>query len=303
MTNGKMDSITFKTGEGKEYHLEIDQLNPNILSAGSPGRIKKITKFLDKTKTQEGSRGMTVVHGEYQGLPVSAFPTGMGPASAAVVVPEAIEAAEGSVTLLRLGTAGGLQSYVSVGDIVVPVGVIRDEGTTSAVVGSEFPSVTDPELVPIIISEVENQGFELGEDLWTGIVHVKDDLYFKEAPHFSPSREIMEPKLKSYRRMGALSSSMEFSVYTIMRDFYEGRRKDNIIVGALLAIIAEAREEESIEVNKKIKEKLEKDMIKSGLNILRIVDKLRKGKETGINFEKILRKMIISPTRHKLENK
>lgn len=295
-----MSSITFKTGDGKEYHLEVEKMNPNILSAGSPGRVRKIAEYLENTEIQEGSRGMTVVHGEYEGIPISAFPTGMGPASAAIVVPEAIEVAEGSVTLLRLGTAGALQPYVSVGDIVVSIGAVRDESTTSAVVGSEFPSVANPELVPVIVGVAENNGYELGEDLWTGIAHVKDDLYFKETPHLSPSREMVEPKLKSYKRMGVLSSSMEFSVYTIMRDFYKGQREDNILVGALLGIIAEAEERESIKVDKETKKELEKSMIKTGLDILKTTNYLKKGKETEINFEEIIRKLITSPPRSKL---
>lgn len=297
-----MTSITFKTNDGKEYHLETDHLNPNLLSAGSPGRIKKIANYLDDVETQEGERGMTIVHGNYKNIPISAFPTGMGPASAAIIVPEAIEAAEGPLTLLRLGTAGALQSYVEAGDIVVSTGSIRDESTTESVVGSEYPSIADPELVPVMIGVAEEFGYDLGDNLWTGIGHVKDDLYFKETPHLSPSKENNESKLNSYRRMGALSSSMEFSVYTILRDFYEGKSKNSILVGALLAIIAEAEEDESVKVEKETKTKLEKDLIKIGLRVLKATHNLREGKEINLNFEKIIRKMIQSPTRFESKN-
>lgn len=296
-----MERITFRTGEGKEYHLEVDHINPNILSAGSPGRVRKIADFMDDTEVQEGSRGMTVVHGEYEGIPVSAFPTGMGPASAAIVLPEAIEAAEGPVTLLRLGTAGSLQPHMGVGDMAVSVGAIRDEGTTTAAVGLEFPSFANPELVPVLIAAARKHGYELGENLWTGINHVKDDLYFKETPRFSPSRERMEPRLKSYERMGALASEMEFSVYTILRDFYEGRREGNIQVGAFLAIITEPEEDESVEVDKKTKKRLEKDMIKSGLDALKLTDDLRKGKEIEEDFGQIISSMIGAPSRFELQ--
>ncbi len=298
-----MTSITFKTENGKEYHLETDHINPNILSAGSPGRVKKITRYLENVEKKTGDRGLTIVNGEYKNIPISALPTGMGPASTAIILPEVIEAADGPLTLLRLGTAGALQSYIKAGDIVVSTGSIRDESTTEAVVGSEYPSLTNPEIIPVIVAISEKFGYKLGEELWTGLGHVKDDLYFKETPHISPSKEKMEPKLKSYRRMGALSSSMEFSVYTILRDFYEGERKENIIVGALLAIIAEARERESVHVDRKTKKKLEKDLIKIGLEVLKTVHNLRNGKETNLDFEKIIRKMIQSPTKFELEKR
>ncbi|KXB05538.1 hypothetical protein AKJ49_00575 [candidate division MSBL1 archaeon SCGC-AAA382A03] len=286
------DSITFKTEGGKEYHLKIDRMNSNILSAGSPGRVQKIAKYLDKSEIQEGSRKMTVVHGKYQKLPISAFSTGMGPASAAITVPEAIEAAEDPITLLRIGTAGSLQSHVKAGDIVIGTGAIRDESTTTAVVDSEYPSIANSELVPIMIAAAEKHGFEMKENLWPGITHVKDDLYFKETPHFSPSRDRMEPKLQSYREMGALSTSMEFSVYTIMRDFYKYQKKRDISVGLFLGIVAETKKKHSVKVDKKTKKKLENDMIKIGLDTLQITNDLRKGKKTDIDFEEIIRKLI-----------
>ncbi len=296
-----IDSITFGSGDEKQYHLEIDEINPNILSAGSPGRVKKISDFLEGAEIEEGERGLTVVHGEYHDVPVSAFATGMGPASAAITLPEAIEAADGPITLLRLGTAGALQPHVEPGDIVVPTGAIRDESTTSAVVASEFPAFSSPEILPIILDVAESHDYEFEKDLWTGTIHVKDDLYFKESPHHSPSREIMEPRLKSFRRMGAISSSMEFSVYSIMRDFYEGRREGKILTGALLAIIAKALEGEHVKVDEKVKEKLEEDMIEIGLHVLKSTRDLIDGEDTDIDFERIIGKMISGSTRYGLQ--
>ncbi len=298
-----MKPITFKTASGKAYHLEVDKLNPNILTAGSPGRVRKIAKHLKKAKIEEGDRGFTVVHGEYQGLPVSAFPTGMGPASTAVVIPEALEVTKGPVTLLRLGTAGALQPFVGIGDLVISSAAIRDEGTTRAAVGPEYPALADPELVPVMAAVSEQHGYELWKNLWVGVGHVKDDLYFVETPQFSPATEFMTPKLESYKRMGALASSMEFSVYCIMRDFYEGRRDDQILTGELLGILATAEEEESVDVSKVDKPKLERDMIKIGLDTLVLVDKLRNGKKVDVDLGGVIAKMIKAPARFKLAKK
>ncbi len=295
-----MDSITFKTDTGKEYHLETDRMHPYILSAGSPSRVEKIAEYLESSKIEEGDRKLTVVHGRYEGLPVSAFTTGMGPASASIVIPEAIERSEGDITMLRLGTAGALQPYVESGDIVTATGAIRDEGTTEAAVGSEFPSFASPELVPIIIAAAEKHGYEFEENLWAGIIHVKDDLYFKETPQFSPSKESLESRLEAYKRMGALSSSMEFSVYTVMRDYYEARRAGNIKVGALLAIVSEAREGSHVQVDKDAKGKLETDMIKIGLDVLKLADDLRSGETPEIDLTKTVGKMLQSSSRKKL---
>ncbi|MBS3815882.1 MAG: hypothetical protein KGY45_04910 [Hadesarchaea archaeon] len=297
-----MEKITFKTEDGKAYHLEVEKLNPNILSGGSPGRVRQIADYLDNAEVEEGKRGMTVVHGDYKGIPVSAFPTGMGPASTSIIIPEVIESAvDGPLTILRLGTAGSLQSHVKVGDLAVITGSVRDETTTSAAVGTEYPAIASPELIPIILATAEKHGYELGENLWTGINHVKDDLYFKETPQFSPSREIMEPRLKSYKRMGTVASSMEFSVYAIMRDFYEGRRSGKVLTGGILAIIAAAEEEDAVEVDKKQKKKLVKGMIESGLDTLKVVNQFRNDEEINMNFSKIIAKMIQTPSRYELQ--
>jgi uridine phosphorylase len=295
-----MVSITFKTATGKAYHLEIDRLHPNILTAGSPGRVKKIAKYLKNVQIVEGDRGHTVVSGEYNGVPVSAFPTGMGPASTAIVLPEAIEATSGPVTLLRLGTAGALQRHVQIGDLVISAACVRDEGTTRAAVGPEYPAVANPELVLLMAGVAEKHGYELSRNLWVGITHVKDDLYFVETPHFSPLREFMEPKLESYKRMGVLASSMEFSVYCIMRDFYEGQRGGRILTCELLAILASPAAEGEIDVSKVDKHKLEEDMIKIGLDTLVAVDQIRRGKAPEIDIWKIIRKLVVAPARSEL---
>ena len=296
----KFEGITFKTADGKAYHLEIDRLNPNILTAGSSGRIRKIADYLDGVEVIEGDRKMTVVNGKYKGLPISALATGMGPASTAVVLPEALEIADGPITMLRLGTSGSLQPFVKVGHLVITSGVVRDEMATRAAVGPEYPAIADPELVPVMVAAAEKHGYELGKNLWVGIIHAKDDLYFVETPQFSPSTELMTAKLASYKRMGVLASEMEFSVYCIMRDFYEGRKKDRILVGNLLAVIASAPEEGAIAVSKENKKRMEKDMIETGLETLLMVNQLRSGKSITADLNQVIKKMMQVPPRGKL---
>ncbi|MEM2251144.1 MAG: hypothetical protein QXU01_01900 [Candidatus Hadarchaeales archaeon] len=288
--------ITFKTPTGKAYHLESEKFYPNILTAGSPGRVRKISKYLKNSEIIDGDRGLTVVHGEYKGIMVSAFATGMGPASAAITLPEAIELTEGPLTILRLGTAGALQNFVKPGHLVITTGCVRDERTTQAVVGAEFPAIADPELVPIIVGTAEMYGYEFLRNLWIGITHVKDDLYFRETPHFSPLYEILKPKLDSYKQMGVLASSMEFSVYCILRDFYQMKRAGKIRVGEILAILASPGESGPIELKEDIKKsKLEEDMIKIGLETLLAVENLRKGEKLPFDLSTILEKMVKMP--------
>lgn len=297
------EKITFRTADGKAYHLEINRIHPHILTAGSPGRIRRVVDYLEEPEVIEGDRKLTVVHGLYKGLPITAFATGMGPASTAVVLPEALELAQGPVTMLRLGTSGSLQPFVRVGHLVIATGAVRDEATTQAAVGLEYPALADLELVPILAAVAEKRGYQLGRNLWTGIIHAKDDLYFAETPQFSPLVEPMRAKLASYKRMGVLASEMEFSVYCVMRDYFEGRRGDRIFVGNLLAVIAEAPEVGAVAVSKEEKHKMEKHLIEIGLETLLMANQLREGEDISVDLNQVIRKLMLVPSRGKLAPK
>lgn len=230
--------VTFHSG-GKTYHLEAVRMNPCVLTAGSPGRIRKLIHYLDGAESFEGGRGLVVVHGLYKNTPVSGVTTGMGPASTSIVLPEVIELIQGDGVLLRIGTAGSLQDHVLPGHAVVASASIRDEDTTHALVGPEYPALSSPEMLPFLLSALEKQGFLLDKSLWLGVVHTKSDLYFKEAPQFSPRKNELLERLKSYRRMGALASEMELSSHFLLKDYYTSPRR-RFMAGGILGIVANA---------------------------------------------------------------
>ena len=115
--------FTFDTGS-KSMHLHIDRAYPNVISGGSPGRVRRIANYLDVEEIVESDRGLVTVHGKYRRLPVTAFSTGMGPSSVAITLPEVIEACDDdNMLILRIGTAGALQEHINVGDFVVTTSV------------------------------------------------------------------------------------------------------------------------------------------------------------------------------------
>ncbi|MCD6260375.1 MAG: hypothetical protein J7J28_01100 [Thaumarchaeota archaeon] len=291
------DGITFSTKSGKMAHLEVERLNPNILTAGSPKRMRMVADFLEDVEVFEGGRGHVVVNGAYNGLKVSAVSTGMGPASAMIILPEIIEATKGDLlTILRLGTAGSLQPYVRGGHLHIPTASIRDEGSSQAVIGLEFPATASPELIPILVLASERHGYRLGENLWLGPVHTKDNLYFRETPHFSPRRELLKQRLSAFREMGALSSEMEFSAYCILRDYYEGKMEKRILTGCILAVVNDFEEAEGrIRIGEVDISRLERDMIKIGLETFKLLNELRRGKSIGL--DEAISKMISMKSR------
>lgn len=252
---------------GKSYHLQIDRINPCVLTAGSTGRIKRLAGYLQSPEIIEGDRGLVVVHGTFKGTPVSGVTTGMGPASCAIVLPEVFERMQEGGFLLRIGTAGSLQPYVQHGHAVVATASIRDEDTTQALVGPEYPAIASHEFLPFLIRALESQGFLMGTSLWLGTVHSKSDLYFKETPHFSPRREELKRRLDSYQRMGALASEMELSVHFLMKDFY-AQAKKRILAGGILGIVAVAPDSGRVIPKEDTIGELENRLTRAGLEAL-----------------------------------
>ena len=99
---------------------------PSILLPGDPLRAKFIAETLleDATCFNE-VRGMLGFTGTCQGKRVSVMGTGMGVPSHSIYVNELISE-YGAKTLIRVGTCGGLQPDLEIGDIVLAMAASTD---------------------------------------------------------------------------------------------------------------------------------------------------------------------------------
>jgi DeoD family purine-nucleoside phosphorylase len=104
------------------------------LLPGDPLRAKYIAEtYLDNAVQRNSERGMLGYTGEFQGRPVSVQATGMGCPSAAIVVEELVQL--GVKRLLRVGTCGGLQPDLALGDLIVALSAIPADATARHLVG------------------------------------------------------------------------------------------------------------------------------------------------------------------------
>ena len=279
--------MVFRDREGRCYHIQVKlgEINPNILVPGSPERVEKIAEKLKDTETIAHHRGILVVNGKYKGMPVTTVNSGIGPASASIVCREVIESidfeGQKEAKLVRVGTAGSMQPYVKVGDIVISKGCIRDEDTTRKIVGPEYPAICDPVVTLALASAAKDQGYMLGENLHLAVHHVKSELYAIENSALSAIPQTIEEKMKSYERMGALCTAMEASAFLILADWYNSewrkqRMQQRIRVGCVLLVVSSHKEwREKIEFEKPSQE----DLIKIGLEGLHIANNLEKYKD------------------------
>ena len=143
------------------------------LLPGDPLRAQYIAEsFLEGAEERNRERGMLGYTGTYRGHPVSVQATGMGCPSAAIVVEELIQL--GVKRLLRVGTCGGLQPDLELGDLIVAVSAVPADGTARHYVGGEPHAPTaDWELVHGAVHAAK----ELGRSVRVGAVASSDTFY------------------------------------------------------------------------------------------------------------------------------
>lgn len=100
---------------------------PNVLCPGDPRRAKYIAEtFFDPGfRLVNEERGMLGFTGTFEGKPISVQTTGMGCPSAGIVFEELVML--GAKRLIRVGTCGGLQPTMQMGDTVIGISATPDD--------------------------------------------------------------------------------------------------------------------------------------------------------------------------------
>lgn len=105
-------------------------------------------------------------------LPVTLIYSGMGSPAAANALEMA--AANGARRLVLFGACGGVDREVQVGDLLVPTGAVRGEGTSRYYAPVDQPAVCDPGLTSILLDESSRLE---GPRVHHGMVYTTDASY------------------------------------------------------------------------------------------------------------------------------
>ena len=142
------------------------------LLPGDPLRAKYIAEtFLENAEQKNWERGMLGFTGTFRGRPVSVQATGMGCPSAAIVVEELVQL--GVKRLLRVGTCGGLQPDLQLGDLIVAISAIASDSTAEHLVREPHAPTADWGLVHGAVYAAK----ELGKPVRVGPI-VSSDLFY-----------------------------------------------------------------------------------------------------------------------------
>ncbi|MBU1628826.1 MAG: nucleoside phosphorylase, partial [Gammaproteobacteria bacterium] len=191
-----------------------------VFLPGSDGRAKQIADHFSSVTVKESSRAHNLYLGEieHEGtkIEVASVATGMGTPSVDIIMNELIKL--GAKRFLRVGTAGLLQpEFMRLGDFVIGLGAVRDEGASRNYVPLEFPAIASPEMVQALVEAARELNFP--EQCHVGLMHSKDSLFAREFGEGAMA-ESNHAYVNILRRAGVLASEMEAShLFTLSQLF------------------------------------------------------------------------------------
>jgi uridine phosphorylase len=159
-------------------HLQIQagDVADVVLLPGDPDRVDRIASHCDDSEIVAQNREYKVVNATVDGREVSICSTGIGCPSAAIAVEELSNV--GVETFLRVGTCGGLQAGIDVGDLIVATAAAKDEGTTKRYESATVPAVASEPVVRALVDAAESAAGD-GTAVHRGPV-ATDDAYYAE---------------------------------------------------------------------------------------------------------------------------
>ena len=171
---------------------------PIVLAPGDPLRAKLVAeKFLTESRLVTDVRNTLGYTGLYKGKEVSVLSTGMGGPSAGIYCYELFTEYDVQA-IIRIGTCGGFQAKIEVGDLVFAMTASTDSAWAHQynLKGTLSPCCDDK-----LLLEAIKQAQELGHAHHLGMVFSSD--------LFSSYNALGEDSWRAWARMGALAQDME----------------------------------------------------------------------------------------------
>jgi uridine phosphorylase len=258
--------VALPVGE-RQYHIGLGpgELAEYILLPGDPSRTSRFARLLDGIELQHENREFATVTGLYRGQRVSIVSTGIGTDNVEIVVAE-ILAITNRPTFIRVGSCGGLQPEMGLGDLVISTGAVRLETTTSWFVHDGYPAVADYEAVLALIEAAER----LGKRYHVGLTATAPGFFGAQGRPI-PQLPIRYPDLaEDMARQRVMNFEMEASALLVLAGLARCR------AGVVCAVFAQRTTGDF--VTGTAKDAAEASCVETGLESLRILAEMDRRK-------------------------
>lgn len=152
--------------DGSAFHIHVkpEQLTDKIILVGDPGRVDMVASFFDTKTFEVSSREFHTIGGTYKGKPIMCISHGIGPDNIDIVVNELdalanidfktreVKENHRCLTMVRIGTSGGLQPELVPGTAVVSQRSIGFDGVLNYYAGRD--RVSDLEFEKVFCESV-----------------------------------------------------------------------------------------------------------------------------------------------------
>lgn len=130
-------------------HLKPDQLADRIILVGDPDRVNTVAAYFDTKECEVSSREFHTITGTYKGKRITTLSHGIGTDNIDIVLNEldalanidfttrTLKPAFRQLTLVRVGTSGGLQPFVPIGTYVAAEKSVGFDGVLYFYAGTE----------------------------------------------------------------------------------------------------------------------------------------------------------------------
>lgn len=227
------------------YHIgfgkkDLGNSPPEIaLLSGDPQRAELIAKtYLQNARLLSDYRGLNSYLGYLpNGKPILSATSGMGAPSLSIVVNELVQV--GIKKIIRIGTCGAIQPYISIGSIIISNAALCRQGAANDIAPVEYPAVADPFLTVNLVKAAQ----ELKIDYYLGITASVDTFYEGQERLDSANPHLQKSLIgitEEYCKLNILNYEMETGTLFKMAGVY------NFAAAAVCAVIAQRTVAEDI---------------------------------------------------------
>lgn len=214
--------------DGSAFHLHIkpEQLSDKIVMMGDPDRVTMTASFFDSIECDVQSREFHTVTGMYRGKRITALSHGIGTDNIDIVLTELDALANidfrtrrvkdtfTQLTLIRVGTSGGMQPHCPVGSYVVSEksigfdGLIHYYANSASVREEDFEEAFQKQVnwspfhcSPYVVSADEELVDRIGHDMIRGVTISAIGFYGPQGRHvrMALADPDLNAKIESFR--------------------------------------------------------------------------------------------------------